>query len=294
MTELISIVTPTYNRNKEIKSLYKSLIKQKNTNFIWIVIDDGSTDDTKKFFDKVINNSPFKVEYYYKKNGGKHTALNIAFKKLKTKLFCIVDSDDTLTNDAIQNVYEVYEQYNSKNVFGFVYLKGYTINKPVTEKFNKDIFIGNYIKDVTNKMSAGDRFEIFYSELLSNHQFPIYEGEKFIGEGYFWNDISRNKNLVFINKIIYLCDYLTGGLTMQGRKMRINNSMGGITHALEYIKKDYSIKIRIKNMILYNTYYYFAKSQKKNPEKISVSFLKIICMIPGYFLYLYWNKKYVK
>ena len=68
--------------------------------------------------------------------------------------------------------------------------------------------------------------------------------------------------------------------------------MGGIVHALEYIKKEYSLKIRIKNMILYCTYYNFAKCQGKKPAKINKSLLKSICFFPGFALYKYWNKKY--
>ena len=292
MREVITVITPTYNRLKEIKKLYSSLNEQKNKDFVWLVIDDGSNDNTKSFFKNLNKSIDFKIEYYYKSNGGKHTALNYAFKKIKTSLFCVVDSDDYLAENAIQVIIDNYNFYKEKGVYGFVYLKGYSISNPITMKFKEDVFIGDYIKDIINKQPHGDRFEIFYSELLLNHKFPIFKDEKFIGEGFFWNEISRNKKIVFINKVLYICDYLTGGLTKQGREMRILNPLGGITHAQEYIKKDYCLKIRIKNMILCNTYYYFAKSQKKEPIKINNSLLKIICIVPGYILFVFWKKKY--
>lgn len=292
MKELITIITPTYNRLKEITELYDSLCNQSNKNFVWIVIDDGSEDNTHTFFDKIIKSSNIKIEYYYKKNGGKHTALNYAFKKIKTKLFCVVDSDDYLIKDAIQIIKNNYDKYKNDDIFGFVYLKGYSIDNPTTVKFRDDEFVGDYILDIINKQPHGDRFEVFYTDLIKNNEFPVYKNEKFIGEGYFWNKISRNKRLVFINKVLYICDYLTGGLTRQGRKMRIMNSMGGMTHANEYIKKDYSLKLRIKNMILLQAYYYFAKEQGKEPLIIKNSFLKIICFVPGFVLYLLWKKKY--
>lgn len=292
MKEIITIITPTYNRLKEIKKLYKSLCEQNNKLFVWIVVDDGSVDNTKSFFDEITKTSDFKIKYFYKDNGGKHTALNYAFKHIKTKLFCIVDSDDYLIADAVQTIINNYNNYKNDDVYGFVYLKGYSVDKPITVEFKNDVFVGDYIQDIINKQPHGDRFEVLYSELLKDHEFPVFENEKFIGEGFFWNELSRYKKIVFINKVLYICDYLSGGLTKQGRKMRIMNSLGGMRHAEEYIKEDYSLKIRIKNMILLQTYCWFAKKQGKKPLMINNSFLSVICFIPGFILYLYWKAKY--
>ena len=107
----ITILTPTYNRGENLKKLYKSLLKQKDNRFEWLIVDDGSTDGTKKIIDEFLMDSKINIKYLYKKNGGKHTALNLGIKEINTDLIFIVDSDDYLNDNAIQSINEVHEKY---------------------------------------------------------------------------------------------------------------------------------------------------------------------------------------
>jgi len=110
---IVTVVTPTYNREKEIVNLYKSLCLQTNQNFLWMVIDDGSTDNTEGFIKSLDNGShSFTIKYIKKDNGGKHTALNIAFEIVNTELLFIVDSDDVLTPQAIETVVNDWDKYH--------------------------------------------------------------------------------------------------------------------------------------------------------------------------------------
>lgn len=93
----LTIVTPTYNRRHKISDLYKSLQSQTLLDFEWIIIDDGSEDNTSEIVKQWIENSEFRIRYFYKENGGKHTAINYALKIIETELTFIVDSDDILT-----------------------------------------------------------------------------------------------------------------------------------------------------------------------------------------------------
>ena len=132
---LITVVTPTYNRSKLLLNLYQSLTKQVNYNFEWIIIDDGSTDDTR-FVVKKFDSSNFNIRYIYKKNGGKHTALNVALDNIKTKLLIIVDSDDQLTSDATEIIEKTYKKYkNIDKLCGFCFTKAYSNGKIVSTKF---------------------------------------------------------------------------------------------------------------------------------------------------------------
>ena len=83
---IVTVVTCTYNRSKLIGSLYDSLLKQTDKNFKWLVIDDGSSDDTCQLIDKFIDENQIEIDYIYKTNGGKHTALNYAFENIDTEL----------------------------------------------------------------------------------------------------------------------------------------------------------------------------------------------------------------
>ena len=99
MKEELTIITTTYNREKEIIRLYKSLCNQTDKNFIWLIIDDGSTDNTNQQIQKFQSENKIKIEYLYKDNGGKHSALNFSSDNIKTEYVLIVDSDDFLNQE---------------------------------------------------------------------------------------------------------------------------------------------------------------------------------------------------
>jgi len=101
---MITILTPTYNRKHTLRRAYDSLINQTNKDFEWLVIDDGSKDDTKELIDEFISENKITIKYFFKENGGKHTALNFGTNKAKGELVLILDSDDYLSNDAIELV----------------------------------------------------------------------------------------------------------------------------------------------------------------------------------------------
>ena len=108
---MITILTPTYNREKTLKRAYESLLAQTNKDFEWIVVDDGSSDNTKSLIEGFINESKLDIRYIYKTNGGKHTALNVGTAEAKGELLLILDSDDYLSEDAIELSYAYWEKY---------------------------------------------------------------------------------------------------------------------------------------------------------------------------------------
>lgn len=289
----LTILTPTFNRKKELLYLYNSLIKQTSLDFVWIIIDDGSNDDTISMIKKM-RTKKFDIEYVYKDNGGKHTALNVGFSMLNTELVGIVDSDDSLTPDAVETIVYYWKKYKCNDkISGLVFKKSHNNGKDITEKFKKKEFVDNYNKYIINNKIKGDKFEIFKSEIISKYRYPEFKGEKFCGEGVLWSKISRNYDMVFVDKSIYLCEYLNGGLTNSGRKMRLMNPLGGMFHSSEYLDTQYSVKVRIKNAILYLIYGFFAKKNiikiiKNSKNKI----ILILCLPISYVIYKNWRKKY--
>lgn len=101
METFLTIYTPTYNRSYLLKQLWESLCRQTNRHFVWVGIDDGSTDDTKRMIMALKAQSDFPIEYVYKENGGKHSAGNYAVRIAHTPLFMCVDSDDKLMEEAV-------------------------------------------------------------------------------------------------------------------------------------------------------------------------------------------------
>ena len=292
---MITVFTPTYNRKKELKNLYNSLKQQTYKDFEWIIVDDGSTDGTSEFIRKIVSNDT-RIKYFIQKNGGKHTAFNNGIKKSTGEVFICVDSDDTLVKNALEFINETYIKYkNNKSICGFVFQKGYDTSTPLFRSYKSAEFIDNYNEYIINGEFYGDKCEVFITNILKNYSFPIFENEKFLAEGFLWSKIGRKYNYVFINKIIYLCEYREDGLTKAGRKLRINNPIGGMEHAKEYLDKDiYKFKIRIKNMLLYYTYFFFYRD--KNKKNYELYFIKNeltwLCYPIAWIIYKYWKRKY--
>lgn len=121
----ITVLTPAYNRGKLLEKLYESLCAQDCKDFEWLIVDDGSTDDTSERVEQMKQTADFPISYHKKENGGKHTALNYAYQFIKAPLTFIVDSDDSLTVDAISCVNEIYKKYkNESDLCGFSFLRG--------------------------------------------------------------------------------------------------------------------------------------------------------------------------
>ena len=106
----LTVITTTYNRAYCLEQLYQSLISQQNNDFIWLVIDDGSTDNTKELIDKWQHEGLVEIEYYYKQNGGMHTARNLAYEKVHTELNTIIDSDENDNDNSDINDVENKEE----------------------------------------------------------------------------------------------------------------------------------------------------------------------------------------
>ncbi len=296
---IITIITPTYNRYDNLIRLANSLKQQTNHNFQWLIIDDGSTDDTKK-----INNREYQkesnLEYHYKINGGKHTALNYSHKFIKGKYVVIVDSDDYLTKDSIAIILHYITKYeNNEKIACLSFLRGYNKDTPIEKTFPQKPTISNHIEFRINQNRSGDCCEIIRTEVFKKYIFPEFENEKFMSEGYLWANIAKQYDTVYINKIIYICNYLDGGLTKTGRSLRIKCPMGGMANSNAYLslKGNRKLKItkRIKQAILYDCYSIFAK-QKINStiRKCNSPLLSLICYPLGIILYKKWKRQYFR
>ena len=135
----LTILTPTYNRETQLKALFQSLRSQTVEDFEWLIIDDGSSDNTKDVVEEFRNNAQFEIKYIYKENGGKHTALNVGIRDIDSDLTFIVDSDDTLTPNAVETILKYHDQYkNEKNLCGYSFLRLFPDGKINGKPFKED------------------------------------------------------------------------------------------------------------------------------------------------------------
>lgn len=294
MEKIVTVLTPTYNRKENLKNLYDSLEAQNDTRFVWMVIDDGSTDGTQDYISSIMAEPRFEIVYHKKTNGGKHTALNLGFQLVETYLTFIVDSDDVLTSDAISQICKHVQTIKDNDLSGVAFLRGYSENKCIGDEFPKDMEISNDIEVRIRKNVDGDKAEVWRTDVLKNYQFPVFEGEKFQGENYIWWQIARKYNMLYINRIIYITEYLDGGLTKSGRSLRLRNPLGGMENSKMAFYPEFPFRQRIKCGILYDVYGYCAKWPiRKICGSSGAKCLTFLCLGPAKLLYHYWNKRYL-
>lgn len=211
----LTVVTPTYNRACVLYKCYESLVNQTSNDFIWMIVDDGSTDDTKNIVDRWTEDNKIEILYYKKSNGGKASALNFALEKVNTEYWVCLDSDDTFSRIAVKMAINELEKirYDSRYC-GLIALR----NAP-----NGEVLGGKRIPvgiDEATIMEIYDRYKIrsefiqFYkTKITSEYRFPIIPGEKFISPEYFSKEINRKYKFKISQETYCYCEYLPDGLT---------------------------------------------------------------------------------
>lgn len=289
---MITVLTPTFNRGG-LQSLWDSLQKQTVKDFEWLVVDDGSTDGTKNLITQLQEKSDFPIRYIYKNNGGKHTALNVGIQTICSELIFIVDSDDCVTDDAVESILKIHKKYRSQNnICGYAFLRAFPDGKVNGKKFDVDEKIGSYIDVRVNGDDTGaDKAEVFKTHCLKEFPFPEYPNEKFLGEDLVWVRMARKYEMVHINKAIYVGNYLEDGLTNNRRKHNIASPIGCMHRAEEFMESDLKTRYRIKGGLQYIVYGRFAGVKvvdliRKSRHKV----LATVCTPGGLFLHSRWSK----
>ena len=289
----VTVLTPTFNRGGGLQSLWDSLQKQTVKDFEWLIVDDGSTDGTKNLITQLQEKSDFPIRYIYKNNGGKHTALNVGIQTICSELTFIVDSDDCVTDDAVESILKIHKKYRSQNnICGYAFLRAFPDGKVNGKKFDVDEKIGSYIDVRVNGDDTGaDKAEVFKTHCLKEFPFPEYPNEKFLGEDLVWVRMARKYQMVHINKAIYIGNYLEDGLTNNRRKHNIASPIGCMHRAEEFMESDLKTRYRIKGGLQYIVYGKFAGAKvidliRKSKHKI----LATVCIPGGLFLHSRWSE----
>ena len=276
-----------------MKKLYESLCEQDCKNFEWLIIDDGSKDDTEKFVEQMKMEADFLVVYYKKEHGGKHTSLNFAYQFIRTPLTFIVDSDDTLTADAVSTIEKTYVKYKDEtDLCGFSFLRG----KPNGGYLSwsgvpKDGMKASFVECRINENIGGDMAEVWYTHCLREYPFPEFPGERFLGEDIAWVRMAKKYKMRFFNKVIYISDYLGDGLTNNRRKHNIKSPNGCVERATAFLDSDASLKAKMKAALQYQIYGRFAgKSAEYLYHHTSHKMLYIAGFLPSQFLFCTWRK----
>lgn len=274
----IAVLTPTYNRALLLNNLYESIKNQNILPLEWVIVDDGSKDDTEQLIqDWKRQSNKFNIQYIHQNNGGKHRAINNGVQYVQSKYVYIVDSDDTLPPDAIENIDKYIEMIKNDDTFaGVCGMKGYDISKSLM-KFppNLDYFDGT-LKQMYQRNMIQDAAEVIRKDLLLKYPFPEFEGEKFLAEGGMLFQLSHDgyKFRVF-REVIYLCKYLRSGLTKNIEQLNLDN-WNGFVYNTQIGLREKPIKYKFKAL---GKFVYFAKKKglgyKYVHDTVNVNYLFI-------------------
>lgn len=265
---IITVLTPTYNRVKELNDLYLSLCKQTSKNFEWLVVDDGSVDNTESYIKYIQKNAPFVVRYIRKENGGKHTALNVGISVIETELTIIVDSDDILLENAIEIIEYYRDKYAQFELGAMTFLRC-DKNRNAIVGLDKEEFVDSYIEYRIKGNRPGDMAEVFVTTVLKEFPFPEFEGERFLSEDVVWIAIGEKYKFLFVNRAIYQCEYLINGLSANDKKMKFASPLGSMLRGKRLLSQSCGLRSNLKGSIIYNCY------QIELPNKILPSELEL-------------------
>lgn len=291
----LTIITPTYNRADRLPKLYESLKKQTCGQFEWLVVDDGSRDATEKLVLGWQEEGQLSLRYVKKENGGKHTALNEAIGAVRTELLFIVDSDDWLTENAVEVIWRYHERHRgTEGLCGYSFLRFYPDGRVNEAFFPEEEKIDSYVNVRINGHIGGDKAEVFYTEVLRRYPFPVFGREKFLPEDLVWVEMSGPYQMVHINEGIYISDYLEGGLTKSGRGMKLTSPRGMMARSWAYLKDPgVNAATKLKMALLYNIYGQETKrAQLSAEERGRKHWLLMLCYLPGLVLHRRWKRKY--
>lgn len=220
----LTIFTPTYNRCKLLKRVYESIKKQHTDDIEWLVVDDGSTDDTESYIKELIKEAAFPVTYIKKENGGKHSAHNTAVERARGEWFMCLDSDDTLTEGAVLNILSILPKCTD-SISAVAAYKTDVSGKLLCEKFDSDEVVRGIYSLL--KKHHGEYVFILRTEIIKRYPFPVFAGERFSSECILYDRLEIDGYAVLpLGEVIQECEYQTEGLTSSYKKLISRNPCG--------------------------------------------------------------------
>lgn len=250
----LTIYTPTYNRAHLLPRLYESLCKQTNKEFYWLIVDDGSIDNTEDLIQEWIKQRKVNIKYKYKENGGVHTARDYAFKTIETELLVAVDSDDWIPYYAVEYILEFWKKNGGESYAGIFAPNMYLNGKSYNEK-HLNVKEASYQQFTYELKYKGDKITIIRSKVIKEIPIsPVYPGENIVPEGYKWIQLSEDMPFLITNKPLKYVEYQEDGYTYNAKTNFFKNPNGKRANHFQHIMHAKYFKPKLKGHIGYILY----------------------------------------
>ncbi|WP_394186472.1 glycosyltransferase family 2 protein [Metabacillus halosaccharovorans] len=269
----LTIFTPTYNRAYCLHVCYESLKSQTNKEFVWLIIDDGSCDNTEDLVKNWKRDGEIEIRYIKQMNQGMHGAHNTAYKHIDTELNVCIDSDDYMPEDAVEKILLFWGKYGNDQVSGMIGLDAFNNGEVIGEKMPENINKSTLF-DLYNKYGVtGDKKLVYRSELTKKYPYPIFENEKYVGLAYKYHKLDEEYPMLLLNEVLCIVEYLPDGSSLNMLRQYRVNPKGFAFYRKELMKLSFGSR----NFKFRQAIHYVSSSLiSKNKRFIKESPLKIV------------------
>lgn len=248
----LTIFTPTYNRAYCLNNCYQSLIRQTCHDFIWLIVDDGSTDNTKSLVNKWKKENLIEILYHYQENQGMHGAHNTAYELIQTELNVCIDSDDYMPKQAVEKIITMWNEYGNERVSGIIGLDCYTNGKIIGSKIPEDLECSTLFDLYYKYGVTGDKKLVYRTELTKLYPYPLFQGEKYVGLAYKYYMIDQNYKMLLMNEFLCCVEYLPDGSSLNMLNQYRRNPRGFSFYRKELMKLSFGSRaFKFKQAIHY-------------------------------------------
>ncbi len=282
----LTVITTTYNRAYCLHQVYESLQRQDTNDFKWLIIDDGSTDDTKERVVAWQAEGKVDIQYAYKINGGMHTARNLGYELVETELNVIIDSDDWLPDNVIGKVIRFWNESKREDIAGIIALDASPDGKVIGSPMPSGIKECHFREFFGKYKGYGDKKLIYRSELTRLYPYPEYPGEKFYPASYKFMMLDQQYKLLLLDEVVCIADYNPDSMTY-AKYAQYRNCAKGFAHFRnETMRVSNDWKYIINQMIHYHAESRLA-GESHFIRNCSRKFLAVLMWLPGIMYYLY-------
>lgn len=288
----LTIFTPAYNRAHTIGRTYESLCRQTCQDFEWLIVDDGSSDQTQELVEGWIKENKITIRYIYQKNQGMHGAHNTAYRNIHTELNTCIDSDDYMPDNAVEKIISFWNKYGSDKYAGLVGLDCVEPGKIIGTKFSKNMK-ETTLTDFYAQGGQGDKKLVYRTDIITKYpEYPLFEGERYVNLGYKYQLIDQDYKLLTLNEPLVIVEYQQEGSSANMFKQYWNNPKG-----FAFVRKmDMLYAPSMKRKFEACIHYVSHSIRSKNPQFLNKSpkpLLTFLAILPGILLY-YYTKRQVK
>ncbi len=278
----LTIFTPTYNRADTLPQLYASLCRQTCRDFEWVVVDDGSTDDTPQLLAAWQAEGKLPLRIHRQANAGKMAAHNQGAALAEGDMFICVDSDDCLADRAVEALLAEYKSLPSECV-GMLVFKVQADDMPVTILADKAVTRSTLKAAYERHGLSGDAALVFRSSVLKEHAFPAFPGEKFVPENYLYDQLDQEGPLRILREGLYICQYHPDGYTARIAHTLYSNPQGYFAYITQRLRLDDAAVSRFLDSVRYVA---MAIAHRWPLRASPRPLWAYAALLPGYLLYL--------